>query len=124
MLGHLMEWFYSGLAGIRPADDAIAFNKIEIRPEVVGDVAWAKANYQSPYGTISSSWKKEAGKFELSVTIPANTTATICLPVNKTATITSGGQNIKDRKDMKFIGYKNGKALVSVGSGSYLFVAR
>jgi alpha-L-rhamnosidase len=124
MLGHLMEWFYSGLAGIRAADDAIAFNKIEIRPEVVGDVTWAKANYQSPYGTISSSWKKEAGKFELSVTIPANTTATICLPVNKAAKITSGGQNIKHRKDMKFMGYKNGKALVSVGSGSYLFVAR
>jgi alpha-L-rhamnosidase len=124
MLGHLMEWFYSGLAGIRPADDAIAFNKIEIRPETVGDVTWARANYQSPYGTISSSWKKGAGKFELSVTIPANTTATICLPVNKTALITASGQNIKSRKDMKFIGYRDGKALVKVGSGSYTFIAK
>jgi hypothetical protein len=124
MLGHLMEWFYSGLAGIRPADDAIAFNKIEIRPEVVGDVTWAKANYQSPYGTISSSWKKEASKFELSVSIPANTTATICLPVSKAARITSGNQNIKNRNDMKFIGYHNGKALVKVGSGNYTFIAR
>jgi alpha-L-rhamnosidase len=124
MLGHLMEWFYSGLAGIRPADDAIAFNKIEIRPEIVGDVTWAKANYQSPYGTISSSWKKETGKFELSVSIPANTTATICLPVSKTATVTSGNQNIKNRKDMKFIGYRDGKALVKVGSGNYTFIAR
>jgi hypothetical protein len=124
MLGHLMEWFYSGLAGIRPADDAIAFNKIEIRPEVVGNATWAKANYQSPYGTISSSWKKEASKFELSVSIPANTTATICLPVSKTATITSGNQNIKNRKDMKFIGYRDGKALVKIGSGNYTFIAR
>jgi alpha-L-rhamnosidase len=124
MLGHLMEWFYSGLAGIRPADDAIAFNKIEIRPETVGNVTWAKANYQSPYGTISSSWEKEASKFELSVSIPANTTATICLPVSKTAMISSGNQNIKNRKDIKFIGYREGKALVKVGSGNYTFIAR
>jgi hypothetical protein len=124
MLGHLMEWFYSGLAGIRPADDAIAFNKIEIRPETVGNVTWAKANYQSPYGTISSSWKKGLGKFELSVSIPANTTATICLPVSKTAAITSDNQNITNRKDMKFIGYRDGKALVKVGSGNYTFIAR
>jgi hypothetical protein len=124
MLGHLMEWFYSGLAGIRPADDAIAFNKIEIRPEVVGDVTWAKANYQSPYGTISSSWKKEAGKFELSVSIPANTTAIIYLPAAKAAMITAGGQSIRNRKGMEFMGYKNGKALVKVGSGGYLFVVR
>ncbi|WP_439698336.1 family 78 glycoside hydrolase catalytic domain [Mucilaginibacter sp. AW1-7] len=124
MLGHLMEWFYSGLAGIRPADDAIAFNKIEIRPEVVGDVTWAKANYQSPYGTISSSWKKEAGKFELSVSIPANTTAIIYLPAAKAAMIMSGGVDIRNRKDVEFIGYKNGKALVKVGSGGYSFVVR
>jgi alpha-L-rhamnosidase len=32
MLGHLMEWFYTGLAGIRAAEGSIAFNKIEIRP--------------------------------------------------------------------------------------------
>ena len=124
MLGHLMEWFYSGLAGIRPADDAIAFNKIEIRPEVVGDVTWAKANYKSPYGDISSSWKKQAGRFELSVSIPANTTATVYLPVNKAAMITAGGADIRNRKDMEFMGYKDGKALVKVGSGGYLFVVR
>jgi hypothetical protein len=124
MLGHLMEWFYSGLAGIRPADDAIAFNKIQIRPEAVGDVTWAKASYQSPYGVISSSWKKEAGRFELNVTIPPNTTATVYLPVSKTAAITCGGPNTKQRKDMRFMGYKDGKAVVEVGSGTYVFMAK
>ena len=124
MLGHLMEWFYSGLAGIRPADDAIAFNKIEIRPQTVGDITSAAASYQSPYGTISSSWKKDAGKFELAVSVPANTTAVISLPVSKSALITTDGQNIRNKKDMKFIGYQDGKALISVGSGNYTFIAR
>jgi hypothetical protein len=124
MLGHLMEWFYSGLAGIRPADDAIAFNKIEIRPETVGDVTWAKANYKSPYGNIVSSWKKDQGQFKLEVSIPANTTASIYLPVKSNAAITVDGQNIKARHDLKFVGYHNGKAEIKAGSGNYTFIAK
>ncbi|UOE51149.1 glycoside hydrolase family 78 protein [Mucilaginibacter sp. SMC90] len=124
MLGHLMEWFYSGLAGIRPADDAIAFNKIEIRPETVGDVTWAKANYKSPYGNILSSWKKDKGQFKLEVSIPANTTASIYLPVNSNAAITVDGQNIKARHDLKFVGYHDGKAEIKAGSGNYTFIAK
>ncbi|MFC0512914.1 family 78 glycoside hydrolase catalytic domain [Mucilaginibacter angelicae] len=124
MLGHLMEWFYSGLAGIRPADDAIAFNKIEIRPETVGDVTWAKANYQSPYGNIISSWKKDKGQFKLEVSIPANTTASIYLPVKSNVAITVDGRNIKARHDLKFVGYHDGKAEIKAGSGNYTFIAK
>ncbi|WP_419699487.1 family 78 glycoside hydrolase catalytic domain [Mucilaginibacter sp. NFX135] len=124
MLGHLMEWFYSGLAGIRPADDAIAFNKIEIRPETVGDVTWAKANYKSPYGSIISSWKKEKGQFKLEVSIPANTMASIYLPAKNTAVIMVDGQNIKARHDLKFVGYHDGKAEIKAGSGNYTFIAK
>jgi alpha-L-rhamnosidase len=124
MLGHLMEWFYSGLAGIRPADDAIAFNKIEIRPETVGDVTGAKANYQSPYGNIVSSWKKDKTQFKLEVSIPVNTTASIFLPVKSNAAITVDGQNIKTRHDLKFVGYHDGKAEIKAGSGNYTFIAK
>jgi alpha-L-rhamnosidase len=124
MLGHLMEWFYSGLAGIRPAEDAIAFNKIEIRPEVVGDVISTKANYHSPYGNISSSWKKEKEQFKLEVSIPANTTASIFLPAKNNGVITVDGQNIKTRHDLKFIGYHDGKAEIKAGSGNYTFIAK
>jgi hypothetical protein len=124
MLGHLMEWFYSGLAGIRPADDAIAFNKIEIRPETVGDVTWAKANYQSPHGNILSSWKKDHGQFKLEVSIPANTTASIYLPVQNNAAITVDGQNIKARRDIRVVGYHDGKAEIKAGSGNYTFISK
>ena len=52
MLGHLMEWFYAGLAGIKQADHSVAYNKIEIKPQPVGDVTAAKATYHSPYGEL------------------------------------------------------------------------
>lgn len=80
MLGHILEWFYSGLAGIRPARDDVGFRNIEIRPQPVGDVTSAKASYQSPYGEIKSAWKRNNGQFELNVRIPPNTKALIYLP--------------------------------------------
>jgi alpha-L-rhamnosidase len=124
MLGHLMEWFYSGLAGIRPAEGSIAFNRVEIRPEPVGDVTWAKANYQSPYGVISSSWKKKNGVFELSVNIPANTSAVVYLPAGPDDLFTTPtGTTMKNRTGNRFFKYINGKIQIFVGSGDYTFTA-
>jgi len=121
MLGHLMEWFYSGLGGIRASEGAIAFNRIDIKPEVVGDVTFANASYNSPYGMIKSEWKKTAGAFEIDVQIPANTTATIYLPANESSLIDEAGKSISDNPDYKLIGYKNGRVMVQVGSGNYSF---
>jgi len=117
MLGHLMEWFYAGLAGIRPADDAVAYNKIVIRPEVVGDVTSASGSYHSVYGNISSTWKKEPNSFDLTVTIPANTTAIIYLPVKASSKITRDGKPLTNKATVE-----NGKVLIKTGSGSYHFV--
>ena len=89
MLGHLMEWFYAGLAGIKQADNSVAYNKIEIKPQPVGDVTAAKATYHSPYGEIVSDWKKNGDTFELNVEIPANTTATIYIPARSNQPVTT-----------------------------------
>lgn len=104
MLGHLMEWFYSGLAGIKTADDSVAFKRIIIRPEPVGDISFSKASYQSPYGWIATEWKRKNGNFYLTVTIPANTTAVVYLP------------------EKRFAGADRKK--VEIGSGTYHFQTR
>lgn len=117
MLGHITEWFYSGLAGIRPAGDAIAFKQIEIRPEPVGNVTSAQATNLSPYGTISTRWEKKGKEFKLDVEIPANTSALVYLPVAKNAKVKLNGKPISAQS------YANGKALVKIGSGVYHFIA-
>jgi len=80
MLGHLMQWFYEGLAGISQAENSVGYKSIIIRPQVVGDITHAAAGFQSPYGEIKSAWKKKDNNFELNVTIPVNSMATIYLP--------------------------------------------
>jgi hypothetical protein len=114
MLGHLMEWFYSGLAGIKQAEHSVAFKNIEIKPEPVGDVTAARASYHCVYGTIVSEWKKHTDEFELSVEIPVNTTATIFIPAGYTQSITMNGTIVKAK-------HVDGKTVITVGSGKYIF---
>ena len=76
--------FFSGLAGIKQSNRSIAFKDIEIKPQPVGDVTYANAQFNSPYGLIVSNWRKTENKFDLNVIIPVNTTAIIYLPANTT----------------------------------------
>lgn len=121
MLGHLMEWFYSGLGGIRQAEHSIGFKHIDICPRPVGNVTSAEASYISPYGVIASKWEKGNSDFELNVTIPANTTAIIYLPASQIAEITESGTPVNRRNDVKILDHKHGVTLISVGSGQYRF---
>lgn len=121
MLGHLMEWFYSGLGGIRSAEGAIALNKIDIKPEPVGDVTSARVSYMSPYGKITSDWQKQGEKFQISVDIPANTYATIYMPSNEGQRVYESGKSVGEVEGITLKGIQSGRAVVSVGSGRYRF---
>ncbi|MCX2484401.1 family 78 glycoside hydrolase catalytic domain [Pedobacter sp. MR2016-24] len=116
MLGHLMEWFYSGVGGIGQQDDGIAFSKIRIYPQVTGDLSFAKTSYNSPYGLIATDWKKTGQSFEMEIDIPANTTAILYLPAGVS-------HKIEEESGAEFqkIGYASGRAKIGIGSGHYKF---
>ncbi len=92
MLGHLMEWFYEGLAGIKQANGSIGYKNTVIQPQPVGNIQKASATYHSPYGTITVNWEQKDKIFNLQVNIPANTTATIIMPGNNTPIKTGSGE--------------------------------
>ncbi|WP_428331543.1 family 78 glycoside hydrolase catalytic domain [Mucilaginibacter sp.] len=121
MLGHLMEWFYNGLAGINQDDNSTSYRNIIIRPEIVGDVTTASASYNSPYGIIKSEWHKHKDGLNMSTTIPVNCEAIIYVPSQKTSVITESGQPLGLSRDVQSLGYQNGKTLIKVGSGQYSF---
>lgn len=56
MLGHVMEWFYTNILGIQESPDAVASDKVIIKPMPVGDITWAKGWYDTPFGRVSVSW--------------------------------------------------------------------
>jgi len=121
MLGHLMEWFYSGLGGIKAAAGSVAFHDIIIRPEVVGDITHASASYLSPYGKIIDQWEKTRHTFKLTAQIPVNTSAIIELPADKNDSLSESKQPISHSNGVKFLKFEDGKAFIKVGSGNYTF---
>lgn len=121
MLGHLMEWFYGGLCGIKQEDSAVAFKEIIIKPQPVENISSAEASYDSPYGLIRSAWNKINDRFELNVEIPVNTTATIFIPAGNVDAVYESGKKIKSLKQIQVTGYKDGKVMIKTGSGKYRF---
>jgi alpha-L-rhamnosidase len=115
MLGHIMEWFYTGLGGIKQEENSVGFRNILIRPEIVGDLTWVKSSYQSPYGIIISEWRKDKSSLEMKVEIPANTSATIYLPTKQETSVTENGKKVVVSKS------NDGKYFCKVGSGSYIY---
>ncbi len=118
MLGHLTEWMYSGLSGIRQAKNSIAFRDIVIKPEPVGDIKYATASYYTPYGKIVSDWKRDDQNFYLNINVPPNTSALVFFPFGEMNTLTENGKKFKAKTATD----DQGKTAIKVGSGSYKFV--
>ncbi len=121
MLGHLMDWFYAGLGGIGQTENSVAYKEIVIKPEMVGDLTWVKSSYQSPYGEIRSDWEKSGTTLKMNVTIPANTSALIYVPVMAGSVIKESGKDISGMEVIQVVGEENGRKVIQVGSGNYSF---
>lgn len=117
MLGHIMEWLYSGLAGISQEDHSVSYNHIRIRPQPVGDITYTDGFFETPYGRTVNNWKKKKGEFEMQVLVPVNTRATVYVPATPSASLYIDGKK-------QLMQQKNGQFVVNTGSGSYTFLTK
>ena len=88
LLGDLLTWCYQYVGGIRSTD---AYKHIVLKPAFdIQDCEWANVSFDSPYGSITSNWKKNLQHLDWHVVIPCNTTAIVYLPDGTTKEIGSG----------------------------------
>jgi alpha-L-rhamnosidase len=124
--GAVCEWMFKSLAGIET--DGSGFQRIYIHPgppkpgsnPETEPIHWIKASYDSPHGKIISAWKVVEGSFHLDVTIPANTTATVSLPIRDTDPILEDGKPIRRAKGVELL-CAPGRTILRIDSGSYNF---
>lgn len=96
LLGDLLTWYYENLAGIKNAPGSIAYKKLRMSPDFsIQDLDSVSATYMTPYGEVASAWHKTLEQVEWTVTIPANTTAELCLPDGTVKTVGSGTHTVK-----------------------------
>jgi alpha-L-rhamnosidase len=114
--GSVGQWFYSTICGIQSLESG--FKKILTHPRPGGGLTFAKADYASIQGLISSHWEISEGKFILEIEIPANTTAMVVLPTGDPNSVLEGGLPISSLFHVKSL---NGEVYIEIGSGKYVF---
>ena len=116
MFGDVSAWFFQYPGGIRldGGDDAVGFRRILLAPVTTG-LSWVKASHECPYGTIRSEWSLDDGRFDWTVEVPPNTTATAVLPLGQWAV------SVPENADPATL--RNGRTAYRLGSGIYRFSA-
>lgn len=75
MMGHIIEWFYNGLAGIRPLEPG--FGRIEIAPYLPESMNEFTCSYNSVKGKITVHVTRENGEVKVEADVPENIEYTI-----------------------------------------------
>jgi alpha-L-rhamnosidase len=107
------SWFIEGVGGITPDEKNPGYKHFMINTPVIDDLKWAKTSYDSIQGRIATDWKIEKGKWNLNLTVPPNTTATVYV----------SGNNISVEPKAKMLKKQNERTLFLVEPGQYQFIA-
>jgi len=123
LIGDLCIWMHEYLAGIRADPVQPGFKHIIFKPEPVGTLRAARATHHSPFGLIASDWRIKADRFYWSLSVPANTTATIVVPVGDLDAIKEGRKPARTSRGLRFTKLENGRAVFEAEAGYYRFEA-
>jgi alpha-L-rhamnosidase len=82
MFGEIGGWFFKGAGGINPDPEKPGFRNTLLAPYFPEGLDRFEASHLSPYGTIVSKWERRRNRVTYTVTVPANSTATLTLPPN------------------------------------------
>ena len=116
LLGDLVIWLYDYLAGIAPQE--AGFKVVKMKPFPIEGLDFVNASYDSIYGIIKSSWKKENAQFIWDITIPSNTTAHVYVPCG-TEGLTEAQQHRIQNMGTRYVGQEGNYAIFSFPSGTY-----
>jgi alpha-L-rhamnosidase len=117
--GAVGQWLFQTVAGIDTEEPG--YKRLLIRPQPAAGLTWVKAACRSIHGPIATHWKTENGTLMLSVSIPANTTATVCLPVADPSQVTEGGRPAAQSEGVRPLGASDGESRFNIGAGEYHF---
>lgn len=121
MFGSVSEWFFRGLGGVNPDQEASGFDLFTLRPQPVEEVDWVRCSYRSRRGLIRCDWRKEGGGLALDIEVPANTSCTLFLPATPEATVTEGGRGVAQADGVTSLFEAPGARVLRLGSGRYRF---
>ena len=122
--GAVAEWIYRDAAGIDTDTSGPGFHDILLHPHFDSRLGSLEASYQSPYGTVSSSWQVKGDSVLWNITIPPNTSAQLPLTPEAEKQFTVQGKPLAETFAIGERGGKDGEVAYRIPAGSYSFVVR
>ncbi|PST83836.1 alpha-L-rhamnosidase [Pedobacter yulinensis] len=119
--GAIGEWMYRQMAGIGQEPGSTAYKKILIAPKPGGGFSEVKATLETGNGKVLSAWTLKEGKFNLTVEVPANSTARIILPAAAGAAVAEGNAPLEKATGLSRVTRLGNDLQVEAGSGRYEF---
>ena len=114
-------WFYNGLAGINPDPENPGFKRIFLQPRFLPGLTFVKASYNSMHGLVKSEWHDNGEQITWAISVPANTTALVYVPVPAAGAVREGNRPAARSQGVEFVKTENGSAVFEIGSGGYSF---
>ena len=129
--GAIADWMYRYMAGIAPDATEPGFHHFILKPTPDDRasllyhqqrITWTDATFHSDYGPIRARWQwEEKGRIIYEVSVPANTTATLYMPCPEGYEVYESGEKIEKAEGVTLLHYEGEKAIMELGSGSYIF---
>lgn len=95
-LGSVAAWLYDTVTGLSPVEPG--FRRFRVAPQPGGDLTWARRELETPYGSIGASWRLDGDLFDLTVSVPTGTSATVVLPNGGTTNVGAGTHRFTERQ--------------------------
>ncbi len=118
--GAVGAWLYQVVAGIEIDPQHPGYERILIHPRPGGGLTYAKADFESVRGRVSSHWEQTRKAFTLNVTVPVGSTALVYVPASGPEAVTEEG----GMAGASYQGMDEGCAVYQVESGSYTFTSK
>lgn len=76
-LGAVADWMHRVVAGLAP--DAPGYERIRFAPRPGGELTWALAEHETPYGRAAIAWRRDDDEIVVTLTVPVGTRAVLDL---------------------------------------------
>jgi alpha-L-rhamnosidase len=126
MFGEIGAWLFKGPGGIKPDEKDPGFRNVLLQPNFVEGLEAFEATHTGPYGKIISSWKKSGGNIIYDISIPANSTATLKLQLDKGKKLFENGKLVSNgsARPADLASSLNPETTYNLVAGNYQFEIR
>ncbi len=120
---YIGSWFTEGLGGIQRPE--AGYKNFVLKPWINKSTGPRKvhAHYDSLYGRIATDWAVTGNNLQLEVTVPPNTSATLCLRYIDSHSIKESGKSVSEAKGVRGKTGNRNETNIQLSPGIYKFTA-